>query len=300
VTGELGSIPVLEEAPAGGIGVVERVQRAVGLGMTKWVRRIESKLNLLYVERFLPADYVIVSGEHARRTAAARAPNARIIETHNFDYDAFLQLQARPPAVAARPYAVFLDQDIAFHPEYLFDNLKPYVTPERYFPAVCASLRALGASLGLELRVAAHPRASYARRDVDYFEGIPVEYHKTAELIRGASVVVCHTSTAIQYAVLFEKPLVFITTDELAVTSLGSYAEKFAEILGKHAINIDRSAAPVDWTQEARVDHAAYDAYRNDYIKIDGSDAKPLWQIVIDHLEHAVSQRGVALRTGSK
>jgi hypothetical protein len=41
----------------------------------------------------------------------------------------------------------------------------------------------------------------------------------------------------------------------------------------------------VDWSKEMRVDAAKYERYIGKYIKIAGSPAIPLWDIVINHLE---------------
>ena len=122
---------------------------------------------------------------------------------------------------------------------------------------------------------------------MNYFEGLQVEYGKTAELIRDCSAVVCHDSTAIQFAVLFGKPVIFVTTDELIPCYEGRSIAKVAAELGKTPINLDADLRTVDWRDQLRVDSRRYAQYRNEYIKTDGSPQLPVWDIVIDRIEDA-------------
>jgi len=98
---------------------------------------------------------------------------------HSFDYDIHLR-HVNSTEVSRPPYAVFVDQCYCFHPDFLYQGGSFLVTAERYFPAVCAGLRVISKSLGLTVRIAAHPRATYKYLLRDYFEGFPVEYGRTA------------------------------------------------------------------------------------------------------------------------
>jgi hypothetical protein len=165
-------------------------------------------------------------------------------------------------------------------------------TQEKYFPSVCRALRKISDALGVALCIAAHPRGVY--QDNDYFEGIPIKYGATAELIRDCSVVVCHYSTAVQFAALFEKPVIFVTTDELEATESREFIADFASAFGKAVINLDRDLEKVDWEKELHVDTEKYASYRTEYIKTDGSPEKPIWDIVIDYMEKCESERSSA------
>lgn len=237
---------------------------------------------------------VVVSGEKSKAALSA-GQDGEILRAHNLDYDIYLTL-ARAARRPASEYAVFLDQDYCFHRDFVLSPGTLWITPEKYFPAVCNGLRAISAALEVDLRVAAHPRSSYRERVPDYFEGIPIEYGRTAELIRDSKVVVCHDSTAIQFAVLFEKPLIFFTTDDLEASLWGKSIAAFASELGKSVINVDRGLGGVDWRREVSVDAQKYSAYRDRYIKTQGSPEMPHWDIVIDHIERAV-RSGDAVQT---
>jgi hypothetical protein len=205
-----------------------------------------------------------------------------VIKAHNFDYDIYLKLMRSGP-VGADDYAVFIDQDYCFHVDMCTAAI---VSAERYFPLICDALEAISAALGLEIRIAAHPRASYERREEPFFRKFSIERGRTAEMIKGCRAVVCHDSTAIQYAVLFGKPAIFITTDELSKAYEGKSIEKAAAELGKKPINLDRvDPRAVDWRDQLTIDSDKYAIYRNKYVKAEGSAELPLWSIVIDQVE---------------
>jgi len=289
IVGRLGSIPHYEGRPNSGL--VTKARMAIAAGPKDWLAKAASKANAFFVARRIPPGVVIVSGRRSYDAAAKASHESQIVSAHNFDYDIFLRLNGAasgPPGPSARPYAVFLDQDLCYHPEFVFANLTPYVTPERYFPAIRQGLQALAGALGLDLRIAAHPRASYEHRGLASFGSIPIWSNQTAELIRDCTVVVCHSSTALQLAVLFEKPVIFATTDELAASLLGHYVEKFAAILGKSVIDLSGNLELVDWRKELRIDSEKYAAYRDEYIKMDGTENRPLWHLVIAHIENRV------------
>jgi hypothetical protein len=123
---------------------------------------------------------------------------------------------------------------------------------------------------------------------MDCFGEFPIEYGNTAELVQRCQAVVCHDSTAIQFGVLFAKPLIFVTTDELMLSYEGRSIAKVASEFGKSPVNLDRpDLRTVDWRREVSVDPRKYADYRNKYVKTDGSPEMPLWDIVIDHIEIA-------------
>jgi len=261
-------------------GFVARLGGLLAKGPIKASKRLTRALVRRLAGPSVRPGLVIVSG---KKSIGPTGNNYEVLRAHNLDYDIYLGLQS--VEVPAEEYAVFIDQDLCSHSDNIRENIDSYVTPSKYFPALCRGLKRISALLTVSMRIAAHPRASCRDRGADCFEGIPVEYGKTAELIRSCRLVLCHYSTAAQFAVLFKKPVVFVTTDELASSAVGRYVADFAAALGKPVVNLDGDLESVDWQKELRVDDQRYDAYRNEYIKIDGSPEMPYWEIVINHIE---------------
>ena len=274
----VGTIPV----PDRDAMLIPRLVKALSMGPGAAWKWLNAAFFARVVAPRIGTDWAVVSGTESMTLARS---SLGVIKAHNFDYDIYLKLMRSGP-VGAGDYAVFIDQDCCFHLEYLYMRTPAVATAERYFPVICDALEAISAALGLEIRIAAHPRASYLQRKESFFRKFPVERGKTAELIKGCRAVVCHDSTAIQYAVLFGKPAIFVTTDELSKAYEGRSIEKAAAELGKKPINLDRvDPRAVDWRDELRIDSDKYASYRNKYVKTEGSPELPVWSIVIDQVE---------------
>lgn len=275
----IGSIPEPDDGQK--CGFVHKLRKAIAKGPIKSCKWLINAFVRKVVAPFTKPGLVVASGEKSIRSAGV---DHEILKAHNLDYDIFLKL-TESISISAGEYAIFIDQDLCFHSDYIYQDVSPYVTPEKYFPAICSGMRKISDVLGGDMLIAAHSRASYRQKGMDYFEGIPVEYGKTAELISNCKFVVCHFSTAIQFAVLFKKPIVFVTTGELMVPPAGEYIAKFAAVLGKSAINLDGDLDSMDWQKELCIDSQKYAEYKNEYIKTDGSPEIPLWDIVINHIQ---------------
>lgn len=139
--------------------------------------------------------------------------------------------------------------------------------------------------------IAAHPRSDYPGKP-DCFEGRSIIQGKTASLIRDSSFVIAHSSTAINFAVLYQKPVLFITTDELqkkvsGMDIIGLYIPAIAAELGKVPVNIDHISG-FCWEREMAVDADAYHRYKNNYIKKEGTPEEPMWEIFYSFIEKDV------------
>jgi hypothetical protein len=286
-----GSIPA--PGPALQPGVLAKLRGLFAKGVPFAARGLAMALARRLLARAIRPGLAVVSGENS---ICAAGNAVEVLKVHSFDYDIYLRVAREYGEVRLPRYAVFIDQDLCFHSDFILQGMPFVVTPERYFPAVCRCLRKVSEDMDLQLRIAAHPRARYFQRLADHFEGIPIEYGKTAELIRDCHVVVCHDSTAIHFAVLFDKPILFVTSDELLPTYEGRSIQQAAAALGKSAVNLDRPLEGVDWRRELHVDAAKYREYRNKYIKIDGTPDRPMWETIIDHIERTEKTNSIQVR----
>jgi hypothetical protein len=280
-----GTMPVPDRVD---VGLKAKLAQLIGKGPTGFLKWLSSAFFHRVVAPGIATGFAVVSGEESIAGARGRG---EIIRTHNLDFDIYLAL-IKAPAVVGTPFVVFIDQDYCFHPEYTYQSIPPLATPGKYFPALRNGLKIISDALKMQVRIAAHPRATYQQRGLDFFGGFAVEYGKTAELIRDCELVVCHDSTAVQFAVLFGKPVIFVTTDELMPTYEGRAIAKIAAELGKSPVNLDSTdLASVDWLKEMHVDDDTYERFKGKYIKTAGSPEIPLWDIVISYIESPDSKR---------
>ena len=110
--------------------------------------------------------------------------------------------------------------------------------------------------------ISAHPTSNYSQND---FNGREILKLKSAELISNSKYVLSHHSTAVSYAVLNYKPIIFLTIDDW----IGEYEEyansEFSKSLQSSLINID-SIKFEDSIPIKDVDISIYDKYKYNFI----------------------------------
>ena len=231
-----------------------------------------------------PATLCILGG--SRCAEAIGYPVGRVtryVWTHAFDFDLFLSM--RDQAVPADgSLGVFLDEYLPFHPDLLFTGNPAPCPAEEYYPQIRRFFDYLEAKFGVHITVAAHPKSQYESHP-DYFGGRPVIRGDTPALVEQAGFVILHASTSLNFAILFEKPVIFVSNRRIdsnpGICRIGAILSAMAAILGKPPVMLDEPYA-LDWNRELTVDREAYARYRDWYIKKEGTEERNTWEIVAD------------------
>jgi len=225
--------------------------------------------------------YLVVGGsESVSRHSQKYIPN--IINAHNLDYD-FIFKEVDKKNKIDNKWIVFLDGDGPYHHDIVYSDLKPDVTAKKYYPTMNSGLVKISQALDCELKIAAHPRSDYSNKDYKY--NFPILKNKTFELIKQASVVVSHGSTALQWAIIMKKPIILVTTNEMKKSDYNHVIESFAFELDKEIINLDDNLEEYDWKSQIHVNDMRYKKYIESFVKQAGTPEKPVWEIVIDRIE---------------
>lgn len=278
---QTGSIPPLRRPSK---GPASRFWALLRLGCRPSAERIADSLSIRLIRRFAAPSVVVAAGD-AGLPASAKCD---VIRAHNLDYDLFLTSRQAPGAGSV-PFAVFIDQDVCFHQDFVQMGVAPPATPQKYYPAITSFMTWVSRHSGVPVIVAAHPRTGARRDRESRFGSFQVESGRTAELVRDASLVICHHSTALQLAVLFRKPILFVTTDELAHSPIGPYLEVLAALLGNVVLSAERPPAHFDGAQLMAVNESCYSSYERAWIKCADSPALPYWQLVAERLERLLA-----------
>ena len=256
------------------------------------VKKITFKKFIQFLFYRIPCQYIGVRNADFALAGGTRSVIANIrpvnlkAETeilwfHTLDYDLFLKEKHNPIQVD-NTMGVFLDEYLPFHPDYLYMGVMPFTSPEEYYPILCDFFDELEKRYGFRILVAAHPRSQYEKHP-DYFGGRSIVRGKVVELIKKSRFVIAHNSTAINFAVLFKKPVIFITTNKLKQNVKGGHINKFARELGKCPINISESFT-INFDEVFKVNEEAYRNFKNSYIKREGTEELPFWQIFANRI----------------
>jgi len=233
-------------------------------------------LQMLGVRR---ADYVVTGGRNCLAYGRLANGSTHQIMTHAMDYELF-----RREAEKARTEtntAVFIDEYLPYHPDLTNTGLKSPMKAEDYYGFLSALFDRIEEIFGLEVVIAACPRADYTDKP-NAFGNRRIEYNATARLVGECRLVVAHRSTAINFAILFRKPVMLTTTEKIYQhSSQTPYLEGFARSLEQPIHFIDRLSS-VNLDRVFEFDDAIYDRYIRDFIKQPDSPDAPFWQIVAD------------------
>ena len=102
---------------------------------------------------------------------------------------------------------------------------------------------------------------------------------KTAELIRDCKLVVTHASTADNFAVLWGKPLLLITTNQFESSPQKYFLNAQSVFLDTPVINATNCLEGIDWGSLSQKPIAKYSDYKNRFIKKRGTPDINSWSI---------------------
>jgi hypothetical protein len=196
--------------------------------------------------------------------------SSRSIPVNMCDYDNFKLLKDAANPLYGKDYAVFLDCNLAFHPDIRLLNAE-YVDPRRYFDSLNRFFDIVQSKYGMDVIIAAHPSSNYQD---DPFRGRKIVKHITPILVRDSKLVISHHSASMNFAVLNRKPLVFVYTDEmerLYSDSAMTIIKGSAEFLGAAICNLDRIAG-IDEIVINEVDEEKYDLYKYSFLTSKASE----------------------------
>lgn len=231
-----------------------------------------------------PPSFILIAGTAANGSNYPIGKSTDVVNCHTPDYDRYLQMDKTLEARVGQ-HGVFLDEYLPFHPEFLIGDLKAPAPPETYYHKLNDFFGLVERETGCEVVIAAHPRSKYEDHP-DYFDGRTVSRGSTPELIKDAKFVLAHCSTSIGFAVLFEKPVFFLTTNEIEKSYLSDHIAMMAKWFGKRPLNLDEYGE-LDIDREMTVDATAYNLYRQTFIKKHGTPEIPLWQIFANYLRNS-------------
>lgn len=180
------------------------------------------------------------------------------------DYDQYREVKLKTERLIGGCYAVFLDEYLPHHSDLEIVGQQA-VKPIDYYASVNRFFELLEIKYGIEIVIAAHPKAHYSTNP---FHDRKIYYLRTHELVRDADFVITHASASISYAVLNHKPIIFIYTNEMLALYSDTFvrhANNFANYLDAAIYNVDKLTQG-DQIIIRAVNSVCYENYKYNYI----------------------------------
>lgn len=260
--------------------------------LVKFIRRLNLKkfvqkpLDLVQynMAKYLakPAEMIITSKQRLNtEKAVLLGKNTALKYTMTLDYKVAMNAPSR--CEFKEPYAVFIDQYFIHHPDFKTNYILHYFTANQYYSQLNIFLKAYSAKTGLKVLIAAHPRRQAQQRS-DFDPDFELHFNRTAELIRHSETVLLHFSTAINFAVIFNKPFLLLDSPLFDKSNIRSEIEMISSYFDKSPLNM---SAPDELTmmQKDHANLAKYKEYQDSYIKHPEADEDTLGMNILQVIE---------------
>ena len=217
----------------------------------------------------------------------AKNHSKELIYAHCTDYDIYLDIKDKP-INKENSYAVFLDEGTTHHPDYDILNLQPPVSVNEYYPLLVKFFNKFEMETKLPVIFAAHPKTpnNVIEKFPGLLKGIKYQIGNTAELVKNSNIALLHQSTTFAFAVLFNKPAIFLTSNKLRNSWIGSRIDNSAKNVNGQIINMDNDFnKPLNLHRLSKIDSNKYKNYLDQHLKVPDSPSIPLWEIVTDYIK---------------
>ena len=231
-----------------------------------------------------PPNYHFVCGTEAYKEAAKLSKKTEIIKAHCLNYDNYLLLKNKHPNEQYSDSIVYLDQDYEGNYTYSIEGEVHPVTKEAHWNSLNLFFEKLSKKFNKKIIIAAHPRRD---RNVKINTPHEVIFEETANLIKNSFLIIGHDSISLEYAIMFDKPVMFVTTNEIEKDKQSMWIKLFAEEFGKKPINID-NAIDLDDKKILSFDKKVYNNYLEKYIKTPDSSNDNFWNNFINFFENKI------------
>lgn len=253
-----GYLPFVSQPFKGTRYILDRLKEPLGLFFLS--RRLLSLVILRVFCAMYKYDIAFTAGALAERIHSK--DSKVLVPIHHFDVDRLQYSQTNSIPGSFRNSIVFLDDNFPYHPDFLMVK-KNTINPGLYYDILNSFFADIEERTGLGVVIAAHPRANYNHNP---FNGRPLIYYKTELLVREAALVLAHASTAISFAIIHEKPLCLLYTNDIQRTHPHEFCliKKTSEILGCPFLNAEE--VYLYDTNFPKVNEEKYRAYYKEFI----------------------------------
>ena len=199
-----------------------------------FLKKINNRLNIFLNKDFV-WDYGIFHNRHAfNRNNKKRCK--KYIKTNSFDFDTFL-INKYKKNLKFKNYFVFIDNSISNHPDYSYHGTTLDIDDKKYHDDHKLFFDHFEKENNSKIIIAGSPKIKYRNNKI--FGNRLIKYQLTSLLIKNSRGVLIHNSSAVNFAVLYRKPIIFLTTNEISKTWFGYYNDILANFFKQKIININ-------------------------------------------------------------
>ena len=222
-----------------------------------------------YLNLIKDSEITFYTGSIAKNILKKRT-KSKLVGLNSIDNDRLLENRNKKKIIRNKKYCVFLDSAMTSR-----DHIDKYIFGEKdmaglhisYFKSLKKFFLKVEKKYKVKTVISRHPKSKF---DIKKYLNRQVYDYKTPELVRDAQFVICHQSLSLNYAILLNKPVIFIYTQKMldrsdATISLVNNIKLFAKKIGQRVFNIDKNFILPE-KNELKPNRKKYNLHKRNYL----------------------------------
>ena len=240
-------------------------------------------LNKIFFTRitkiFCQRKKIVIAGGMKKINEAKFLQKNRIIKGNSFDYSNYLTNKKN--LKSSNKYILFLEGPVPLFPgDALMYNGKFYegTTKERWIPSLNKFFKDLERTFNLKVKIAAHPKVKH-KKNPTYYGGREILTNRLYRTSLKAKFLISVWSTGHSYAIIYKKPSLLISSNEMVNLSFIKNQNNFGKSINSKIINID-DKFNVDKVKLAiKINKRFLEKYKYEYLTT-RKDSKPNYKLI--------------------
>lgn len=214
--------------------------------------------------KFPNTDYYCVTGTKGKYDIFKK--NVKILFFPHFDF--IINKLNYKNIYVKKNYFVYLDQNYQYSHDFKITNYHNRFSS--FEDEINNFLLLLKKKLNIDIIIASHPKRNLSKKSI-LTKNWKIIKGKTSELVGNSKAVIAHNSQSINYAVLNNKPLIFLTTNQLENSDQFENINSNSNYFKKKKINvsnIDIDSFKFNKLIYLKINKNVYDKYIKNFIAI--------------------------------
>ena len=227
-----------------------------------------------YLNFIKDSEITFYTGSIAKNILKKRT-KSKLVGLNSNDNDRLLESRNKKRIIKNKKYCVFLDSAMTSR-----DHIDKYIFGEKdmaglhvsYFRSLKKFFLKVEKKYKIKTVISRHPKSKF---NIKKYLNRPVYDYKSPELVKDAEFVICHQSLSLNYAILLNKPVIFIYTQKMldrsnATINLVNNIKLFAKILGQNVLNIDKNFILPE-KNELKPNRKKYNLHKKNYLLVNNN-----------------------------
>ena len=256
--------------------------------LTNPIKTINKIIEFVFQKKInIKPSYIFYSGSVSFKIWNKYSNTSKLVSVPSLDYDRYLKFKEskkKIPNNKKNKIATFIS-GYHKHPDEIFkkENLIKQKQPSeiQYYKPIQTFLKDFSEISKLQVQIAKHPKQESNKNFYKFGKQFS---DRTFQLVRDSSFVIAQSSTAISWAVLFSKPMLFITNSNFPHDTKKKI-EVIAKYFGKKPFDVCKEKIDFQrFEKEKKINHEKYSNYIREYL-LHKKEKRPSYKIIYNFMK---------------